>query len=87
MLLVIVSVLDLKVKAFGRPFFARTNEEAVRSFTGEVNRAAADNPLSAYPQDFVLYSIGTFDDETGKVEDSANEILLTGDDARKVYGN
>lgn len=65
---VIVAILDKKVDAFGRPFTARTDNEAVRIVAQEANRVAPDNMLNTNPEDFALYNIGTYEDETGYIE-------------------
>lgn len=65
---VILSILDKKVDAFGRPFAARTNNEAVRIVSQEANRVAPDNMLNTNAEDFALYAIGTWDDETGHIQ-------------------
>ena len=60
-----VAVRDSAVQAFNRPFFVPTVAVAVRSFTDEVNRVAPDNHMNAHPEDFELWVVGQFDDETG----------------------
>ena len=39
---------------------------AVRSFADEVNRKSDDNQMFRHPDDFELWSLGGFDDETGE---------------------
>lgn len=65
MLQYVVSVKDRAAEVFNRPFFVPHRNVAVRDFTDEVNRAAADNQLNKHPDDFDLYILGTFDDNTG----------------------
>ena len=65
MLQFVVSVKDRAADVFNRPFFVPHRNVAVRDFTDEVNRSAADNPLNKHPDDFDLYILGTFDDNTG----------------------
>jgi hypothetical protein len=38
---------------------------AIRSFSDEINRNNADNQLYNHPDDFDLYELGEFDDNTG----------------------
>nr|DAI03088.1 MAG TPA: DNA binding protein [Microviridae sp.] len=64
----VMSVKDNAAQTFGRPFFMPSTGVALRSFTDEVNRAAEDNQLYKHPEDFDLYQLGTFDDETGVFE-------------------
>ena len=65
MLQFVVSVKDRAADVFNRPFLVPHRNVAVRDFTDEVNRAAADNPLNKHPDDFDLYILGTFDDNSG----------------------
>lgn len=64
---VVMCVRDECAGAFHRPFFVASVGVGVRSFTAEVNRSDENNPMFAYPNDFVLYELGTFDDETGRM--------------------
>lgn len=63
--LVIVAVLDSAVKAFMRPFYAPTLEAALRSFYDEVKRGGEDNMMAKHPDDFQLWYLGEFDEESG----------------------
>jgi hypothetical protein len=65
MIQIIVSVKDRAAGAFGRPFFVPSVGIAIRSFADEVNRQADDNQMNKHPDDFDLYDLGTYDDETG----------------------
>lgn len=65
MRMVVVSIYDQAVGAFGRPAFVRSEGEAVRSFTNEVNRAGEDNPMHGHPEHFALWFLGHYDDATG----------------------
>ena len=66
MTLKLFSIRDQKSEAFGTPFYQATHGEAERNFRTLVN----DNKstVSQYPDDFDLYYLGTFDDNTGKVQ-------------------
>jgi len=59
-------VQDTKAEAFMRPWVARTVNEALRNFAAEVN--AVDSTLSKFPNDFCLWHVGEFDEESGKVK-------------------
>ena len=65
MKMVIVSILDTAAGAYGRPAYVVSEGVAVRQFQDEVNRAHEDNQLYKHPDDFQLFYIGTFDDNTG----------------------
>ena len=71
MKLLACSVFDAAIGSYGRPFFVQTKGVAVRSFMDEVGRPSdpsAPNTLSAHPDDFALFAVGFFDEETGQFE-------------------
>lgn len=74
--LVVVSVKDSAIDAFLRPFCVQAIGQAVRSFTDEVNRSAADNSMWQHPEDYSLWYLGTFDEETGLFEDQSSVRML-----------
>jgi hypothetical protein len=73
----ICSVKDRAADAFGRPMFVPSTGVAIRSFSDEINRANDDNQLYNHPDDFDLYDLGTFDDNTGLFELHQLPQLLT----------
>lgn len=81
MLQFVVSVKDRAADVFNRPFFVPHRNVAVRDFTDEVNRAAPDNQLNKHPDDFDLYILGTFDDNTGAflMEDAPTVLVRAKD--------
>lgn len=59
----VLAAYDKKAKAFLTPFFVPTVAVGVRSFT-----EAANNPqqqVCKFPEDFSLFLLGTFSDEDG----------------------
>lgn len=76
MLQFVVSVKDRAAEVFNRPFFVPHRNVAVRDFTDEVNRSAADNQLNKHPDDFDLYLLGTFDDNTGTFSMEEQPVVL-----------
>lgn len=66
MLLNAYSVYDTKALNYSPPFYAPTNGAATRMIAD----AAADpnNNLGRHPADFVLFRVGTFDDQVGLLE-------------------
>lgn len=65
---VIVSVFDSASRLFGQPIFVPAIPVATRSFTDEVNNKSNGSPMFDHPEDFVLYHLGYFDDESGLFE-------------------
>ena len=66
MILQVVAVRDRAADAFMRPFFVPTIGMAVRSFQDEVNRANPDNSMWVHPEDYDLYSLCQFDEDSGQ---------------------
>jgi hypothetical protein len=65
MKLVLCSVKDRAADAYGRPMFVPSIGVAIRSFSDEINRIDPDNQLANHPDDFDLYELGEFDDNSG----------------------
>lgn len=61
---VMCSVKDEKSGVFSNPVFVRTVGEAER---GLAMQARTDEMMATWPEDFSLYSLGTFNEETGEV--------------------
>lgn len=60
--LCVFTVFDKTAGTYGRPFYSVNEGAAVRSFRMEVNSTNDMNMLFQHPDDFVLLSLGTFDD-------------------------
>lgn len=60
------TIRDSKAEIFNTPFYAHTHGEAERQF----QRLAKDQTsmLSQFPEDYDLYHVGEYDDQTGKIE-------------------
>lgn len=68
-------VFDTKAKAYLPPFFMGEVGMATRSFTDAVN---GDGPFSKHPEDYTLFEIGNFDDNTGMLEPyKGPELVVT----------
>lgn len=65
MKLTLCTVKDRAADAYGRPMFVPSTGIAIRSFSDEINRAAEDNQMYNHSDDFDLYELGEFDDNTG----------------------
>jgi len=50
---------------------------AIRSFSDEINRVAEDNQMYNHSDDFDLYELGEFDDNTGLFSLHEQPKLLT----------
>lgn len=63
--LFVCAVFDVQSQAFARPLFVAAKGVAVRMVADEVNRAAADNLMYQHPEDFRLFELGSWDENTG----------------------
>lgn len=74
----ICAVRDRAADAYGRPIFVASAAVGIRSFQDEVNRASSDNQLNQHPDDFDLYELGHFDDNSGifTLHDQPNVLML-----------
>lgn len=63
----VVALYDKKARAFKTPFQVPQVELAIRALTEAVNQPQK-NDLTQYTEDFALYHLATFDDESGKYE-------------------
>jgi len=62
------SIHDKEAKTFNTPIGAKHHPQAVRLFRTEINRADPGNMLYLYPDQFDLYCLGHFDEETGEIK-------------------
>lgn len=82
MQLIVVAVRDSAVDAFMRPFFVPSTGMAIRSFRDEVNRA--DSEMAKHPQDYELFQLGMFDEDTGRFSNAeAPRSLIRGADCKE----
>jgi hypothetical protein len=65
MLLNVYSVFDVKAKAFAVPFFLNHHGLALRAFGDCV--ADSTTMLNKHPEDYMLYNLGEYDDNSGKL--------------------
>lgn len=66
MIQIILGVYDSAVGSYIKPFFVPKVGAGSRAFQDEVNREGSD--FGKHPDDFILYELGFFNDETGKFE-------------------
>lgn len=60
------AVRDSKANAFLQPFFSSANGSAIRALADAVNDGKS--PIALHPEDYILYEVGTFDDNLGVIE-------------------
>ncbi|QXP08563.1 MAG: nonstructural protein [Arizlama microvirus] len=81
--LVVVAVRDTRIESYMQPNCMRHPGQAVRGFLDEANRPDAQNTLHNHPEDFELWILGTFDEETGEFTNKP-ERLIRGIDAKRT---
>lgn len=74
MRLVVVAIIDSAVAAYMRPFFVPSTAVAVRSFRDEVSNP--ESPMHKHPEDYILFHVGFFDEDSGKFENLPSPIQL-----------
>lgn len=79
----IFAIKDLAADVFMTPYFHPNVGAVVRSFGDEVNRDDPQNMLNKHPEHFVLYELGTFDDNTGEFRATQPKQLALATDYRK----
>lgn len=72
----VLSILDVQAAVFQRPMFFPSQGFAVRAVTDEVNRAAQDNLLHQHPEDFRLFELGEWEEDTGLFHCHAQPVLV-----------
>jgi len=63
---VFCSIFDKATQAYMRPFQAPTVGAAMRSFEDDVRNP--ESPANAHPEDYALFQIATFDDQSGLMQ-------------------
>lgn len=76
----IVSVRDRAVDTFSVPQFVAAIGAAVRAFGDEIKRKADNNALSMHPEDYDLYDLGEYDDDTGQFHGQVPKCIAVGKD-------
>lgn len=74
MILKLFSIYDSKAENFNQPFAMSAAGQAIRWF--EELSQDTNSTISRFPNDFVLYEIGTFDNSTGNIVNLDPKINL-----------
>ncbi|AXH74074.1 MAG: nonstructural protein [Microviridae sp.] len=62
------SVRDAAANMYNRPMYLATAALARRSFQDEANRQDPNNEIYKHPEDFELYELGFYEEETATFE-------------------
>lgn len=71
----VYSIYDTKANAYAQPFYSQTDGSAIRAFSDHANEKGT--PANKHPDDYILFRIGTYDDETGVISDDEHRQLGT----------
>lgn len=76
----VCSVYDTKAQLYSTPFFSHSAVVARRDFSAA---AKSNSAMSVFPEDYELWSIGTWDESTGQLTPSTPTYIARGDDFTK----
>lgn len=82
----IYAVKDLATQAFGNPFTTRAQGEAMRSFIDEANNDPQKSAIAQHPEDYELYKLGEYDDDTGQITAMEPELIARAKDLITAKG-
>lgn len=75
----VCAVKDVAIGTFSVPQFVPHTGASVRAF-GDAVRGPKDSPLAAHPNDFELWYLGEYDDQSGEFDQLKPERLARGVD-------
>lgn len=70
----IFTIFDEKANAYLPPFFLPTSGMAVRTFTTCLR--SPDHQFGLHPEDYTLFDLGAFDDNTAQIDLSAGTKMI-----------
>lgn len=76
MIQIVVSIYDRASGLYTRPVYVPSTGAAVRSFQDEINDSRPDNQLNKHPDDFDLFQIATWDDNSAQYVQGENMPML-----------
>ena len=71
------AIKDKALDSYSAPFSQATIEAGLRMWRDLVLFSQDDNRYKRSPEDFTLYMLGEFDDETGEIIEAANVRLAS----------
>lgn len=84
--IIVCAVRDRAVDAFLRPIFVAHIGQAKRQFRDEINRKEPGNSLNKHPEDYDLYEMGEFDENTGLFATGTPRMVEVGKDCVEAIG-
>lgn len=80
----VFAIWDDAAKAYMQPFTRNTTGLAIRDFTGMVNDP--QTIVNRHPASFVLFQLGTFDDNTGELS-PGQEMVISAMQVKETASN
>ncbi len=74
MILKIFTVYDTKVEAYLQPFYMQSKGAALRAFEDSTNKI--EHHFNKHPEDYVLFEIGEFNDQTAMIMTHEAKVAL-----------
>jgi hypothetical protein len=71
----VYGIFDTASGIYDRPFVMQSDGQALRAF-GDI-AVDAEHPIGKHPEDFSLFRLGTFNDNTGELTCTGKECLAT----------
>ena len=71
------SIFDTKSRVYLAPFVARSAVDATRQISASFrDPQMRETPVGQHPDDFELFAVGGFDDETGEISPLQSKIFI-----------
>jgi hypothetical protein len=74
-------IYDVKAKMYNKPFYLQNDDVALRAFTDLANDPNTD--VSKHPADFILFSVGTYEDTTAEIDATIPEVMARAHELKK----
>ena len=71
----VYAVFDTASGIYDRPFVMQSDGQALRAF-GDI-AVDAEHPIGKHPEDYSLFRLGMFNDNTGEISATGKECLAT----------
>lgn len=79
---VVCAVRDSAAEVYSQPWFLPSKGVGIRVFTDQLRNP--ETPQFKHPNDYTLFALGTFDDETGQFENLPRpDQLIRGSDVKE----
>lgn len=72
----VLAIRDRAADTFSQPMFFASLGSGVRAFGDEVKRVHENNNLNKHPEDFDLFHLADYDDDTGTFEGLSRPVQV-----------